>query len=122
MTFSLKDPDLFRQTAFLSGVWKASTSGQCMKVDNPSTGESIGTIPACTAEETREAIESARVAQARWRRSSAAERAGLLMRWYQLMLDHTDDLARIMTLEQGSRFMRQRGGGICCFLFEVVCS
>lgn len=109
MTFSLNDPDLFRQTAFLGGDWKASTSGKTLTVDNPSTGEIIGSIPTCTAEETRAAIESARIAQGKWRRSSAAERAGLLMAWYQLMLDHADDLAKIMTLEQGKPLAEAKG-------------
>ncbi|MFT9349137.1 MAG: aldehyde dehydrogenase family protein, partial [Gluconobacter japonicus] len=109
MTFFLNDPDLFRQTAFLGGDWKASTSGKTLTVDNPSTGEIIGSIPACTAEETRAAIESARIAQGKWRRSSAAERAGLLMAWYQLMLDHADDLAKIMTLEQGKPLTEAKG-------------
>ncbi|GBR46296.1 NAD-dependent succinate-semialdehyde dehydrogenase [Neokomagataea thailandica] len=109
MTFSLNDPDLFRQTAFLGGDWKTSTSGKSLTVDNPSTGEVIGTIPACTAEETGAAIESAQVAQAKWRRSSSAERAALLMAWYQLMLDHTEDLAQIMTMEQGKPLVEAKG-------------
>ncbi|MBR0559781.1 NAD-dependent succinate-semialdehyde dehydrogenase [Neokomagataea anthophila] len=109
MTFSLNDPDLFRQTAFLGGDWKTSVSGKSLTVDNPSTGEMIGTIPACTAAETHAAIESARLAQATWRRSSAAERGGLLMAWHQLMLDHTDDLAQIMTLEQGKPLAEAKG-------------
>ncbi|WP_367160273.1 NAD-dependent succinate-semialdehyde dehydrogenase [Kozakia baliensis] len=109
MTFSLNDPDLFRQHAFLGGEWKASGSGKTMTVDNPSKGETIGTIPACTADETRAAIESARIAQIEWRRSSAAQRSALLMSWYQLMLDNLDDLATIMTLEQGKPLAEARG-------------
>lgn len=109
MTLSLNDSDLFRQHAFVGGEWKVSGSGKTMIVDNPSTGETIGSIPACTADETRSAIESARVAQIAWRRSSAAERSALLMGWYQLMLDNLDDLATIMTLEQGKPLAEARG-------------
>jgi len=109
MTLSLNDSDLFRQHAFVGGQWKASASGKTMTVDNPSTGETIGSIPACTVDETRSAIESARVAQIAWRRSSAAQRSALLMSWYQLMLDNLDDLATIMTLEQGKPLAEARG-------------
>ncbi|GBD57879.1 NAD-dependent succinate-semialdehyde dehydrogenase [Gluconobacter wancherniae] len=109
MTLSLNDSDLFRQHAFVGGEWKVSGSGKTMTVDNPSTGETIGSIPACTADETRSAIESARIAQIAWRRSSAAERSALLMGWYQLMLDNLDDLATIMTLEQGKPLAEARG-------------
>lgn len=109
MTMHLDDSTLFREQAFLGGAWVGAATGETMVVDNPSTGAVIGTIPCCSAAETREAIASAAVAQAAWRKVPAAERAAFLMRWYRLMVDHADDLARIMTTEQGKPFAEARG-------------
>jgi succinate-semialdehyde dehydrogenase / glutarate-semialdehyde dehydrogenase len=97
----LADPGLFREQAFVAGAWIASESARTIAVDNPSTGAIIGHVPACTAEETHRAIDAAAIAQAAWRNRLPDERATVLMAWHDLMLAHQDDLARIMTAEQG---------------------
>jgi len=109
MTLQLQDATLFREQALLGGAWVNAASGETMAVDNPATGATIGTIPCCSAAETEAAIAAAAVAQAGWRRVAAADRAAVLRRWHQLMVDHADDLARIMTSEQGKPLAEARG-------------
>ncbi|RNF34379.1 NAD-dependent succinate-semialdehyde dehydrogenase [Paracoccus methylarcula] len=102
----LDDPDLFRQAALIGGQW---ISRPDMEVTDPATGEALGHIPDCSAAETTEAIAAAEEALKDWRTRTHAERADLLMRWYQLMLDHAEDLARILTAEQGKPLQEARG-------------
>ncbi|GBQ54176.1 NAD-dependent succinate-semialdehyde dehydrogenase [Acidomonas methanolica] len=97
----LNDPDLFRQRAFVAGAWVDAADGRAIEVDDPATGDIIGHVPACGTAETRAAIDAAARAQAEWKRRVPAERAAVLMAWHDLMLEHGDDLARIMTVEQG---------------------
>ncbi|UFM67487.1 NAD-dependent succinate-semialdehyde dehydrogenase (plasmid) [Paracoccus sp. MA] len=80
-----------------------------MEVMNPATGRAMGTMPDCTADETAQAIAAAERAMLAWRKRTHAERADLLMGWYQLMLDHADDLAQILTAEQGKPLAEARG-------------
>jgi succinate-semialdehyde dehydrogenase/glutarate-semialdehyde dehydrogenase len=72
-----------------------------INVDNPATGEIVGTLPTCGAAETRAAIDAADRALPAWRKKTAKERATVVRRWYELMLEHQEDLARLMTIEQG---------------------
>ncbi|WP_207101348.1 NAD-dependent succinate-semialdehyde dehydrogenase [Paracoccus shandongensis] len=102
----LTDPALFRQAALIDGQWIARPD---MDVTNPATGRAMGTVPDCTAEETAQAIAAAERAMVAWRKRTHAERADLLMAWYQLMLDHADDLAQILTAEQGKPLAEARG-------------
>ena len=102
----LNDPALFRQAALIDGQWIARPD---MEVTNPATGRAVGTVPDCTANETAQAIAAAERAMAAWRKRTHAERADLLMAWYQLMLDHADDLAQILTAEQGKPLAEARG-------------
>ena len=97
----LKDTQLFRQQAFIDGAWVDADNGQTIKVNNPATGEILGTVPKMGAAETRRAIEAADKALPAWRALTAKERAGKLRRWFELMIENQDDLARLMTLEQG---------------------
>ncbi|NHN88800.1 NAD-dependent succinate-semialdehyde dehydrogenase [Acetobacter conturbans] len=106
---NLADPSLFREQAYIAGEWMASASGKTLSVTNPATGETIGTIPACTAAETQRAIEAADRAQGKWKTSSPGERADILMAWYDLILANIDDLALIMTVEQGKPLAEARG-------------
>ena len=91
---------LFREAAFINGQWQASTGGR-IQVTDPGSGAGIGSIPDCGAELTREAIHGAQQVFPRWRGLLPQERSALLRRWYELMLAHREELALIMTLEQG---------------------
>jgi succinate-semialdehyde dehydrogenase / glutarate-semialdehyde dehydrogenase len=105
----LKDTLLFRQQAFVDGVWLDSDSGQTIKVNNPATNEILGTVPKMGAAETRRAIEAADKALPAWRALTAKERSNKLRRWFELMIENQDDLARLMTLEQGKPLAEAKG-------------
>ena len=105
----LKDHSLLIQKAFVGGVWTDATGGATVTVDNPATGTLIGSVPDCSAEDTERAIAAAAEAFKSWRLTTAAERARLLERWHDLLLDNADDLALIMTSEQGKPLAEARG-------------
>ena len=105
----LNTPSLFRQQCFVAGVWCDADEGAVVAVNNPATGELLGNIPRMGAAETRRAIEAANAAWPQWRATPARERATILRRWYTLMHEHADDLARIMTREQGKPLAEARG-------------
>ena len=105
----LGDPALFRRQCYVNGGWIDAQSGGVLEVDNPATGEIIGTVPALGAEETRDAIEAADAALAGWRSRPAKERANLMRRWFDLMMAHQEDLAVLMTSEQGKPLAESRG-------------
>src|SRR5436190_14521752 len=105
----LKEPRLFREACYIDGQWVQAASGQTLKVDNPATGETIGTVPRLGAAETRDAVEAAYTALAAWRQKTAKERAIVMRRWFDLMMANQDDLARLMTLEQGKPLSKSRG-------------
>ena len=109
MTLQLGQPDLLRQTAYLNGEWCEADSGARTGIFNPATGELIGAVPNMGRDETRRAIEAAQAAQPAWRALTAKERAARLRRWYELMLENQEDLARIMTAEQGKPLAEARG-------------
>jgi succinate-semialdehyde dehydrogenase/glutarate-semialdehyde dehydrogenase len=106
---TLTDPKLFRQSCYIDGAWVAAKSGGTISVDNPATGDIIGTVPKAGTAETREAIEAADRAFLLWRKKTGKERASVLRRWFDLMLAHTDDLARLMTVEQGKPLAESKG-------------
>jgi len=108
-TLPLKDPSLFRQANYIGGKWVQADSGRTLAVRNPATGEVIGTVPAMGAAETRAAIEAAHAAYPGWRGMLAKERAAILRRLYDLMLANADDLALIMTSEQGKPLAEAKG-------------
>ncbi|MBN9694202.1 MAG: NAD-dependent succinate-semialdehyde dehydrogenase [Zoogloea sp.] len=105
----LKDPSLLRQACYIDGQWVGADSGETFPVTNPAGGAVIATVPRCGAAETERAFQAADRAFATWRETTAAERARILRRWFDLMLAHQDDLARIMTLEQGKPLAEARG-------------
>lgn len=105
----LKDPDLFRQANLVGGRWVQAASGKTTAVRNPATGEVIGHVPAMSAAETCQAIEAAHAAFAGWRAMLAKERAAILRRLNDLMLANADDLAAIMTAEQGKPLAEAKG-------------
>jgi succinate-semialdehyde dehydrogenase/glutarate-semialdehyde dehydrogenase len=105
----LNDPKLFRQQAYIDGAWVGADNGQTLKVNNPATGEIIGSVPKMGASETRRAIEAADKALPAWRALTAKDRAIKLRKWFDLMMVNQEDLARLMTLEQGKPLTESRG-------------
>jgi len=105
----LKDSSLFRQQAYIDGAWLDADGGQTLKVNNPANGEILGTVPKMGAAETRRAIEAAERALPAWRDLTAKERAQTLRRWFELIMQNQEDLARLMTLEQGKPLTESRG-------------
>ncbi|GFE89601.1 NADP-dependent succinate-semialdehyde dehydrogenase [Steroidobacter agaridevorans] len=108
-TLSLRDPSLFRQQAFVAGRWVDAASGEVKQVLNPANGQLIGTVPNCGAKETREAIEAADKALPDWRSRTAKVRAQLLRKWFDLIMANQEDLAVLMTVEQGKPLVESRG-------------
>ena len=106
---NLKDPALLKQNCYLGGFWHAADSGAVIDVTNPATGEIIGTIPRMGAAETARAIAAADTALPAWRAKTARERSVILRRWFDLIMAHQEDLAVIMTTEQGKPLAESRG-------------
>jgi len=106
---SLQDSKLFRQAAYIDGEWRTSGPLGSIDVDNPATGEIVGTVPRLSRAETRQAIDAAARAFPAWRRKTAKERATVMRRWFDLMMANQDDLARLMTTEQGKPLTESRG-------------
>ncbi|TGM05234.1 NAD-dependent succinate-semialdehyde dehydrogenase [Leptospira jelokensis] len=105
----IKDKDLFRQENFIGGVWCPAENKKEILVQNPATGETIGNIPHSTEKDTLIAIRSAKGAMEDWKSRPAKERAGILRKWFQLMMENQEDLALIMTQEQGKPLTEARG-------------
>ena len=105
----LKDPKLFRQQCYIDGGWHAADSGKTIVVRNPATGQTLGSVPNMGAEETRRGIEAADAAWPAWRAKTAKERSNILRRWAELMMANQDDLAVLMTAEQGKPLGESRG-------------
>ncbi|WNN51807.1 NADP-dependent succinate-semialdehyde dehydrogenase [Hafnia alvei] len=105
----LNDSTLFRQQAFIQGKWCDAESKKTIEVTNPANAQLLGTVPKMGANETRAAIEAANHALPAWRALTAKERATLLRRWFDLMMANQDDLAKLMTLEQGKPLAEAKG-------------
>ena len=105
----LKDARLFREACYVDGKWIQAGSGQTINVDNPATKEIIGKVPKLSGAETRGAILAAHTAFPAWSKKTAKERATVLRRWFDLMMANQEDLARLMTLEQGKPLAESRG-------------
>lgn len=105
----LNDSTLFRQQAFIQGKWCDAESKKTIEVTNPANAQLLGTVPKMGANETRAAIEAANQALPAWRALTAKERATILRRWFDLMMANQDDLAKLMTLEQGKPLAEAKG-------------
>ncbi len=105
----LNDSTLFRQQAFIQGKWCDAESKKTIEVTNPANAQLLGTVPKMGANETRMAIEAANQALPAWRALTAKERATILRRWFDLMMANQDDLAKLMTLEQGKPLAEAKG-------------
>ena len=105
----LKDSGLFRQLCLINGHWAAAASGETITVTNPASGAVLGTVPRLGAGETRQAIAAANAAYPAWRAKTAKERSKVLRRWFELMIEHREDLAILLTAEQGKPLAEARG-------------
>lgn len=105
----MKTLNLFRQKAYINGQWLDADSKQSETIFNPATTEVIGTVPIMGATETKMAINAANAALPSWRAKTAKERSQLLRKWYELIIEHQDELAHIMTLEQGKPLAEAKG-------------
>lgn len=108
-TPSLSDPSLFRQQCYVNGQWIDADDGATIKVNNPATGEILGTVPRFGTAETRRAIEAANEAWPAWRAMTAKQRADILRNWFNLMMANQNDLGVLMTLEQGKPLAEAKG-------------
>ncbi|KIP17425.1 succinate-semialdehyde dehydrogenase [Burkholderia sp. MSHR3999] len=108
-SLSLKDPSLFRQQAYVNGAWQGAANGETFEVRNPATGGLVGVVPVLGAAETRQAIDAANAAWPAWRKKTAKERAAILRKWHDLMMESADDLALILTTEQGKSLAEAKG-------------
>ena len=109
MPLTLKDPSLLRSSCYIDGEWVAADAGATITVTNPATGETVGTVPKMGQAETRRAIEAANAAWPAWRSLTAGARSKILRRWFELLLEHQDDLAVLMTSEQGKSLTEAKG-------------
>jgi len=109
MNFSIADMKLVREQCYINGEWCDADSGETLEVTNKATGEVLGTVPKMGADETRRAIEAANAALPGWKAKTAKERSVILRRWYELMLEHQQDLATLMTAEQGKPLAEAMG-------------
>ncbi len=105
----LKNPILLKQNAFINGQWTAADDGSTLDVLNPADGSLVGRVARCGKAETLRAVSAAESALKGWKAQTAKQRASILRRWYELMLENADDLARILTLEQGKPLAEAKG-------------
>src|SRR5713101_677039 len=105
----LKDPRLFRQQCYIDGKWVEADDREAIPVNNPADNSILGTVPKMGADETRRAIEAAERALPDWRARTGKERAAVLRKLYELMIENQEDLAQLMTAEQGKPLTESRG-------------
>ncbi len=108
-TVNLSNTSLFRERCYINGAWVDAQDGAVIEVNNPATGSVLGTVPALATEDTRRAIAAADAAWPEWRAMTGKERAVILRRWFELMMENQEDLAVLMTTEQGKPLAESRG-------------
>jgi succinate-semialdehyde dehydrogenase/glutarate-semialdehyde dehydrogenase len=109
MSLQLRDAKLFRQQCYIDGTWVGAGNRATIEVTNPATGDVLGTVPNMGADETRTAIDAADASWPAWRVKTGKERSAILRRWNDLMLANVDDLAMLMTAEQGKPLAEAKG-------------
>ena len=100
---------LFRDKCYINGEWVEANSKDTISVNNPATLKEIGTVPKCGKEETKNAIDAANTAWPQWKSTSARERSNILRKWFDLIISNKEELAQIMTIEQGKPINESRG-------------
>ena len=105
----LKNTDLLKQQVYINGQWTDAADGKSFAVTNPATGEEIARVPSATEAQVTEAVEAAETALASWKLTTAKERSALLRKWFNLMVEHQEDLAVILSTEQGKPITESRG-------------
>ena len=100
---------LFRDKCYINGEWVEANSKETISVNNPATLKEIGTVPKCGKEETKNAIDAANAAWPQWKSTSARERSNILRKWFDLIISNKEELAQIMTIEQGKPINESRG-------------
>ncbi|NBS10666.1 MAG: aldehyde dehydrogenase family protein, partial [Burkholderiaceae bacterium] len=105
----LKNPALFRQDALINGLWIKASANQRFPVRNPATGQNLALVANLNTADAHEAIQAADIALPAWRSKVAKERAGIMRKWFELILANADDLATLMTLEQGKPLVEAKG-------------
>lgn len=100
---------LFRDKCYINGEWVEANSKDTISVNNPATLKDIGTVPKCGKEETKNAIDAANTAWPQWKATSARERSNILRKWFDLIISNKEELAQIMTIEQGKPINESRG-------------
>ena len=108
-TIALQDPTLLRRQAYIAGQWQDAASGETIEVRDPASGALVATVPRMGAAEARQAIDAANAAWPAWKKKTAKERSVILRKWYELMIANADDLALIMTSEQGKSLAEAKG-------------
>ena len=109
MTLVLKDSSLMKSQAYIDGQWVDADGGDTLGVTNPATGEVLAQVAKCGTAETRRMIEAAQVAQKAWAKTTAKQRAAALRSWFNLMMENQEDLAQLLTAEQGKPLAEARG-------------
>ena len=109
MPLQLRDPSLLKTQCLIDGQWLAAADGATIDVNNPATGELVAAVPKLGEAETQAAIAAAERAFAEWKARTADQRAAILNKWFELLMQHQEDLARIMTAEQGKPLAESRG-------------
>ncbi|MEB8432645.1 NAD-dependent succinate-semialdehyde dehydrogenase [Cocleimonas sp. KMM 6892] len=109
MSIQLQDPSLLKTQAYINGQWVESDDNETIQITNPSTGEIIAEVASCGERETNRAIEFAEVAMQSWKQKPAKERANILRKWFELVMENQEDLAQILTVEQGKPIAEARG-------------
>ena len=105
----LSDSNLWKSQGYIAGAWSGADSGKTVEVRNPATSEVLGSVPFMATAETRRAIEAASAALPAWSKKTAGERAKILRKWFELMMANQNDLATIMTAEQGKPLAESKG-------------
>ena len=106
---NITDSKFYRDKYFINGEWVGADSGETISVNNPATLKEIGTVPKCGTNETKRAIEAANAAWPEWRARSARQRSDILRKWFDLMIENKEELAQMMTIEQGKPINESRG-------------
>ncbi len=109
MSIKLTDKSLLKTRAYIDGKWVDSDNGETYAVNNPANGKLLAEVASCGAAETRRAIEAAESAMKSWRKTSVVQRAAIMRKWFNLMMENQEDLAQIMTAEQGKPLAESRG-------------